>query len=219
MAAAAPVRQLRLLCVLAHPDDESLGTGGTLAKYAAEGVATYLVTATRGERGRFHDAETSPGPDIVGKAREAGLVLIGRRDLRSNNSWMHNSERLMRGRPRCSLLMHPQDATRLGIADGQQVLMKSRVASIEVPVELCEEMMPGVVSLPHGWGHSREGTLLRTAQRYPGVSVNDITDEYAIDALSGNAAFNGTPVEIVRQEQVESVLPTIIVGQPTRLRN
>ena len=78
MAAAAPVRQLRLLCVLAHPDDESLGTGGTLAKYAAEGVATYLVTATRGERGRFHDAETSPGPDIVGKAREAELLAAAK---------------------------------------------------------------------------------------------------------------------------------------------
>ena len=78
MATAAPDCQLRLMCVLAHPDDESLGTGGTLAKYAAEGVATYLVTATRGERGRFHDADVSPGPEIVGKAREAELLAAAK---------------------------------------------------------------------------------------------------------------------------------------------
>ncbi len=129
-------------------------------------------------------------------ATESSFVLIGRRDVRSNNSWMHNSERLMRGGARCRLLMHPRDGARLGVAEGQRVRVKSRVASIEIEVELTEEIMPGVVSLPHGWGHTRAGILLRTAQRYPGVSVNDITDEHAIDTLSGNAAFNGTPVEV-----------------------
>ncbi len=133
---------------------------------------------------------------------EPELVLIGRRDLRSNNSWMHNCERLVRGRPRCTLLMHPADATRRGIADGQRVEVKSGVGSIELDVELSEEMMPGVVSLPHGWGHTRPDTRLRTAQRFAGVSVNDITDERTLDALSGNAVFNGVPVEVapVRQE-------------------
>src|SRR5205823_13414296 len=114
-----------------------------------------------------------------------------------NNSWMHNSERLVRGRHRCTLRMHPEDGARLGIADGQRARVKSRVGSIEVDVEMSEEVMPGVVSLPHGWGHTREGALLRMAQRYPGVSVNDLTDELAIDALSGNATFNGVPVEVV----------------------
>jgi anaerobic selenocysteine-containing dehydrogenase len=131
-----------------------------------------------------------------GEANGSGLVLIGRRDLRSNNSWMHNSERLMRGSPRCTLLMHSRDGARLGIVDGQQVRVNSRVASIEATVELSEEMMPGVVSLPHGWGHTRGGTVLRTAQRSPGVSVNDVTDELSLDALCGNAAFSGTPVEV-----------------------
>ena len=129
-------------------------------------------------------------------ADESKLVLIGRRNLRSNNSWMHNSERLVRGKSRCTLLMHARDGERLGVADGQCVRVTSRVASIEVTVEMSEAMMPGVVSLPHGWGHAREGVLLRTAQRFPGVSVNDLTDELAVDALSGNAAFNGIPVEV-----------------------
>jgi anaerobic selenocysteine-containing dehydrogenase len=124
------------------------------------------------------------------------LLLIGRRDLRSNNSWMHNSERLVRGKPGCLLKMHPTDGARLGIAEGQRVRLKSRIGAIEVEVELTDEMMRGVVSLPHGWGHAREGTLLRTAQRHPGASINDVTDERAIDALSGNAAFSGTPVEV-----------------------
>lgn len=127
---------------------------------------------------------------------ESGLVLIGRRDLRSNNSWMHNSERLVRGKSRCTLLMHPRDGNRLGVADRQQVRVTSRVASIDVTVEMSDAMMPGVVSLPHGWGHTREEVQMRTAQRFPGVSVNDITDDLAVDALSGNVAFNGTPVQV-----------------------
>jgi anaerobic selenocysteine-containing dehydrogenase len=126
----------------------------------------------------------------------ARLVLIGRRDLRSNNSWMHNSERLMRGRPRCVLLMHPEDGARLGVVHGQRARVTSRAGSVEVVAELSDALMPGVVSLPHGWGHAREGVRLRTAQGHPGVSVNDVTDELAVDALSGNAALNGVPVEV-----------------------
>jgi anaerobic selenocysteine-containing dehydrogenase len=136
-------------------------------------------------------------PASGGAGAEGGrLVLIGRRDLRSNNSWMHNSERLVRGRPRCTLLMHPQDGARLGIVSGQRARVTSRVGVIEVEAVLSDAIAPGVVSLPHGWGHTREGARLRTAQRHPGVSVNDVTDELAVDALSGNAAFNGVPVEV-----------------------
>jgi anaerobic selenocysteine-containing dehydrogenase len=94
------------------------------------------------------------------------------------------------------LKMHPADGIRLGIADGQRARVKSRVGAIEVDVELSDEVMPGVVSLPHGWGHDREGTLLRTARLHPGASINDVTDEQAVDELSGNAAFSGTPVEV-----------------------
>jgi anaerobic selenocysteine-containing dehydrogenase len=127
---------------------------------------------------------------------EANLLLIGRRQLRGNNSWMHNYERLVKGKERCTLLMNRDDALRLGIADGQRVRVRSRVGSIEAIAELGDEMMPGVVSLPHGWGHDREGVQIETAQRHPGVSINDLTDEAAVDALSGNAVFNGTPVSV-----------------------
>ncbi len=125
------------------------------------------------------------------------LVLIGRRHLRSNNSWMHNSERLVRGKPRCTLLMHPADATRRGLADGATARLTSRAGSVDVPVELSDELMEGVVSLPHGWGHARTGVQLRTAALHPGVSANDVTDHLAVDALSGNAALNGVPVTVV----------------------
>ncbi len=124
------------------------------------------------------------------------LLLIGRRQVRSNNSWMHNSERLVKGKPRCTLLMHPDDAAGHVIADGQQVRVTSRVGSIEAVVEVSAEIMPGVVSLPHGWGHTREGVQMQTAQGHPGVSINDVTDEGAVDAFSGNAAFHGTPVTV-----------------------
>jgi anaerobic selenocysteine-containing dehydrogenase len=139
----------------------------------------------------FPTANTTPtsGPE---------LVLIGRRDLRSNNSWMHNCERLVRGKHRCTLLMHPRDAARIGIGGGVRVRLTSGVGSVVVEVALSDEVMPGVVSLPHGWGHTREGSQLRTAAQQPGASANDVTDHLAVDALSGNAAFSGIPVAVSR---------------------
>ena len=124
------------------------------------------------------------------------LLLIGRRQLRSNNSWMHNSERLVKGKARCTLLMHPTDAAQRHLTTGQKVSVRSSVGSVTVPMEITDEMMPGVVSIPHGWGHDRDGVQLETAQRHPGESINDVTDNLAIDALSGTAAFNGTKVEV-----------------------
>jgi anaerobic selenocysteine-containing dehydrogenase len=129
-------------------------------------------------------------------ATNGTLQMIGRRELRSNNSWMHNSERLVKGRDRCTLLMHPEDATRRGLASGQRVRVASRVGTVEAALEVSNEMRPGVVSLPHGWGHGREGTSLRVANSVPGVSLNDLTDELRIDPFSGNAAFSGVPVEV-----------------------
>jgi len=127
---------------------------------------------------------------------EGGLLLVGRRHLRSNNSWMHNSQRLVKGREACTLLMHPADATARGLATGTSVRLRSRVGEVTVRLEVSDEMAPGVVSLPHGWGHARQGVELRVARERAGVSINDVTDEARIDALSGNAAFSGTPVVV-----------------------
>jgi len=123
------------------------------------------------------------------------LVLIGRRHQRDNNSWMHNSERLTRGRPRHQLLMHPDDLTSRGLTDGSQVRVSSRVGEVVTEVRGTDEMMPGVVSLPHGYGHQVEGVRMDNATKVPGVSINDLTDPERLD-MSGNAAFNGTPVAV-----------------------
>ncbi len=133
---------------------------------------------------------------LVELSPAAGLVLIGRRQVRSNNSWMHNYERLMRGKDRCTLLMHPEDAERLGVTASERVVVRSRVGQVEAPLELSDELMPGVVSLPHGWGHHRPGTRLTIAESRPGVSLNDLTDETRIDRVSGNAVLNGVPVTV-----------------------
>ncbi len=129
------------------------------------------------------------------------LLLIGRRNQRSNNSWMHNAPRLMRGKDRCTLLVHPEDAARLGIDDGQRVTLSGPAGNIVVPVKLSDEILPGVVSLPHGWGHDRPGIRLATAQRHPGASFNDLTDANAVDPLCGTAVLNGIPVTIEPVEQ------------------
>jgi anaerobic selenocysteine-containing dehydrogenase len=132
--------------------------------------------------------------DFVAEARVAlaaeaeaeetgGLVLIGRRDLRSNNSWMHNAGRLTRGDDRCTLLVHPEDAVARGLVTGDRARLASGTGAVEVPVEVTASVRVGVVSLPHGWGRT---------------SANDVTSEYHLDALSGNAAFNGLPVIVER---------------------
>ena len=122
--------------------------------------------------------------------------LIGRRDLRSNNSWMHNSARLVKGRPRCTLWMHPTDADTLGLAEGAVAQVESRVGRVEVPVHRTADVMPGVVCLPHGWGHGRQGVRLRVASAHAGVSINDLTDPTQLDEGCGNAVLNGVPVDV-----------------------
>jgi len=127
------------------------------------------------------------------------LLLIGRRQLRSNNSWMHNSERLVKGnplKPQCTVLMHPTDAANRDLLNGQKVVVSSRVGSIVLPVEITDEIMRGVVSIPHGWGHDRAGNQQAVAQQHAGASINDLTDQQAVDALCGTAAFNGTAVSV-----------------------
>jgi anaerobic selenocysteine-containing dehydrogenase len=124
------------------------------------------------------------------------LSLIGRRQLRSNNSWMHNAERLVRGKERCTVLMNPADAAQRNLVDGQQVQVKSRVGCIELPLELDEGMMAGVVSIPHGWGHGRSGVVLSVAAAHAGASINDLTDEALLDEMTGNAALIGVKVRV-----------------------
>jgi anaerobic selenocysteine-containing dehydrogenase len=124
------------------------------------------------------------------------LLLVGRRDLRSNNSWMHNVENLVRGRERCTLQLHPEDAGALGLADGTTARVRSRAGAIEVPVEVTSAIMPGVASVPHGWGHDEPGMRMRVAAAHAGVNCNRLADEEAIDPLSGNAVLNGTPISI-----------------------
>ncbi|MET0152184.1 MAG: molybdopterin oxidoreductase family protein [Candidatus Binatia bacterium] len=125
-----------------------------------------------------------------------GLLLIGRRQLRSNNSWMHNAPSLVKGPERCTLLVHPQDAERLGVVEGARVRIASRVGAVEVPVTVSDEVMPGVVSLPHGWGHGLEGVGQRVAASRPGAPSNFLADPEVVDALSGNAVLNGIPVSV-----------------------
>lgn len=124
------------------------------------------------------------------------FALIGRRHLRSCNSWMHNSERLTKGKDLCTLMMNPVDAEHLGLPNDERVLVKSQIGEVELPLEHSDSVMPGVVSIPHGYGHNRHGTHLTVAHTHAGVSVNDLTDDKIIDNLTGNAAFSGQRVKV-----------------------
>lgn len=124
------------------------------------------------------------------------LVLIGRRQLSSNNSWMHNLAPLVRGSNTCTAQVHPDDAARLGLRDGADAVVRSRAGSVTVPVEVTDAVRPGVVSIPHGWGHSQRGTRLQVASAHAGVNTNVLADDLFVDALSGTAALNGIPVTV-----------------------
>ena len=132
----------------------------------------------------------------LGRERNGGFVLIGRRQLRSNNSWMHNLPALVKGKESCTLHMHPDDAERLGLADGALALVRSAAGSLEAPVEATDEIMPGVVSIPHGWGHDADGVRMSVASAHAGVNSNVLADESQVEPLSGNAVLNGIPVEV-----------------------
>lgn len=127
---------------------------------------------------------------------EFPFALIGRRHLRDDNSWLHNSERLMKGKNRCTILINAADAAHLKIENGQILKVSSRVGAVEIPCEISEKIMPGVVSIPHGYGHGRRGVKLDTAKNHAGVSLNDLTDERVLDDLTGNAAFSNVKVRL-----------------------
>lgn len=137
------------------------------------------------------------------------FVVIGRRHVRSNNSWLHNSLPLVKGKNRCTMMINSQDAHALNVQEGEMVRVQSRVGEITIPVELCDDIMRGVISIPHGFGHNREGTQLSIAEGKAGVSLNDITDDQFVDGISGNAALNGTPV---------TVLPLVTTSKPKRTK-
>jgi len=148
--------------------------------------------------------ELAPEPLVADVARlragldrePAAMVLIGRRDLRSNNSWMHNVELLVKDGARSAMLLHPDDAAALGLRNGATARVTSRASTVDVPVEVTDEIMPGVVSIPHGWGHDLPGVELRVARRNAGVNCNRLVDELVLEPLSGNAVLNGVPVTI-----------------------
>jgi anaerobic selenocysteine-containing dehydrogenase len=132
----------------------------------------------------------------LGSPARASLTLIGRRDLRSNNSWMHNAPRLVKGKPRHQLLMHPQDLATRQLVSGARVHVQSRVGSIETDVLACDALMPGVACLPHGFGHGEGRTRQARAAQVPGASYNDLTDPQDLDGACFNAALNGLEIEV-----------------------
>ncbi|MBV2356198.1 molybdopterin oxidoreductase family protein [Streptomyces sp. J2-1] len=181
---------LTLARLMDHPHGIDLGP-----------LASRLPQPLRTPSGRI---ELLPGPiadDLprLGAAlreRPAGLVLVGRRHLRSNNSWMHNVPALTGGSNRCTLHIHPDDARHLGVRDGADVRVTGAGGEVVAPAEITEDVRPGVVSLPHGWGHDRPGTRQRHAATAPGVNVNQLLDGSLLDPLSGNAVLNGVPVAV-----------------------
>ncbi len=148
-------------------------------------------------------------PELIAKDIEAydqdlaidpapGFLLIGRRHVRSNNSWLHNSRRLIKGPNRCTMMIHPDDAKALALSEGDLARVSNHVGAIEIETEITDDVMPGVISIPHGFGHGKKGVRLTIAQERPGVSINDVTDPSLTDPLSGNAVLNGVPVQVER---------------------
>jgi anaerobic selenocysteine-containing dehydrogenase len=135
-----------------------------------------------------------------GRRHDGTLLLIGRRHLRSNNSWMHNIETLARGKARCTLQVNPADAARLGLVDGGAARVASRAGTLVAPVEITNAVAAGVVSLPHGWGHDLAGVSMAVARAHPGVNSNLLADDERYDELSGNAVLNGIPVRVAPAE-------------------
>ncbi len=129
---------------------------------------------------------------------ENQMVLIGRRHIKTNNSWLHNSPRMVKGNNRCTLQLHPADAAKYQVQEGDRVKVTSRVGHVQVEAEITDSIMPGVVSIPHGWGHNKKGIKLGVASQYPGVNTNILTDEMQVDTLSGNGVLNGVPVSLER---------------------
>jgi anaerobic selenocysteine-containing dehydrogenase len=183
------------------------GTTLESLKAAPHGIDLGALTPSLASRIETADKliDCAPAPMLADMARfnselldaaPKSLHLIGRRHVRSNNSWMHNYHRLVKGKARNQLLMHPDDLAARGLTSGQVIELSSRIGKLTVPVEATTDVMPGVVCLPHGWGHDREGARMGIASAHAGASFNDISDDKFLDAISGNAALNGIPVDV-----------------------
>lgn len=184
-----PHKQVRLKALKNHPHGMDLGPLQSMLPNALKHKDKHIHLNVD-----FYQADLERVKTMRDRHDDNQIVLIGRRHIRSNNSWLHNSYRLVKGKSRCTLMMHPETAKRHKILNGQDVKVTSQVGSIIIKAEVIDELMPGVVSIPHGWGHGRKGVKQKVAQQHAGVSVNDLTDDSLIDALSGNAAVNGGPV-------------------------
>ena len=145
---------------------------------------------------RSRSTRSTASTNGSGSSTAEGLVLVSRRHVRSNNSWMHNVKVLVKGKDRCTLLIHPDDAKRTGVTDGSLAQVSSEAGTVEVPVEVTEGIKAGVVSLPHGWGHNKSGARLSIASEHAGINNNILAPGAFVDAISGNAAVNGIPVEV-----------------------
>ncbi len=199
-----------LRSMLEAPDREPHGLGTALLAKSPNGIDLGPLQPCLARRIATKDRRVVLAPQLhladLGRARDAlhraapELALIGRRHVRSNNSWLHNSQRLVKGKPRCTLLIHPADASARGIATGDTVRVRSRVGEVCVVAEVTGDIAAGVVSLPHGWGHDRDGIRLGVAAAHAGVSINDLIDDQRVDALTGTAVLNGTPVQVERVE-------------------
>jgi anaerobic selenocysteine-containing dehydrogenase len=152
-------------------------------------------------RSAIKDAESamqsSPKKKAANLLKEE-FMMIGRRHVRSNNSWLHNSLRLIKGKNRCTLLMHPQDARRLKLNDGDIATVESRTGRIHIEMQITDDIMPGVISIPHGWGHTAADLQLSVAATQPGVNINLLTDDARVDNLTGTSVLNGIPVKVSR---------------------
>jgi anaerobic selenocysteine-containing dehydrogenase len=187
--------------------EQKPGRGLTLKKVIAEphGIDLGPLQPMLARRIFTRDRRIQLMPEVYGKTLAAmenwqapadGFLMIGRRHVRSNNSWMHNSQRLVKGKGRCDVMMHPDDAARLSLADGQTVSVISDTGQISLPLKVSEDIMPGVISVPHGWGHGREGVQLRVATRHAGASVNDVIGSATVETLTGMAVLNAVPVQV-----------------------
>ena len=141
--------------------------------------------------------------EIVRRKEDDSLLLVGRRELRTCNSWMHNAPSMVAGRERCVLYVHPEDAARASVRDGELAILESRVHRGPVKVRLTDDMRPGVVSLPHGWGHAASAPWQRVAGSHPGVSANDWTDDGIVESIAGQSILNGVPVRLFKSAASE----------------
>ena len=180
---------------------------------APHGLDLGPLVRSGGDRVRTPDRKIDLAPEVlvIDASRVArwvdehgardGLVLIGRRNLRSNNSWLHNVRSLAKGPDRSRLLMHPTDAQRLSLGDGDSVRVRSRAGEVAARVAITGDIMPGVVSLPHGFGHQAAAQTIRTAGALDGPNVNAITDEMRVEPIIGTSILNGVPVVVVGATQ------------------